>query len=113
LSMLGVYGLKSYAIARRTREIGIRLALGASGSDVVAMILRETAWLAGLGLGLGLLLAVAVGKLAGGFLYRVPAIDTLTFSVIPPLLLLVTLVACVVPARRAAKLDPMVALRYE
>ena len=74
---------------------------------------RESAWLAGLGLGLGLLLALAVGKLAGGFLYQVPAMDPLTFGVIPPLLLVMTLVACWLPARRAAKVDPMEALRHE
>ena len=113
LSLLGIYGLKAYAIARRTREIGIRMALGADRHDVMAMILRESARLATLGLGLGLLLAVAVGKLAGSFLYHVPAMDTLTFSVVPLLLLVVTLVACAVPARRAAKVDPMEALRYE
>ena len=72
LSLLGIYGLKAYAVARRTREIGIRMALGANGRDVVTMILRESLLLAGLGLGLGLLLALAVGRLAGGFLYQVP-----------------------------------------
>jgi len=113
LSLLGIYGLKAYAIARRTREIGIRMALGADRHDVMAMILRESARLATLGLGLGLLLAVAVGKLAGSFLYHVPAMDTLTFSVVPLLLLVVTLVACAIPARRAAKIDPMEALRHE
>ncbi len=113
LSLLGIYALKAYAIARRTREIGIRMALGANRRDVVAMILRETAWLATLGLCLGLALALVVGKLAVGFLYHVPAMDPLSYCTIPPLLLATVLLACVVPARRAAKLDPMQALRYE
>jgi ABC-type antimicrobial peptide transport system permease subunit len=113
LSLLGIYGLKAYAIARRTREIGIRMALGANRHDVVAMILRESAWLTAMALGLGLVLALAVGKLAGSFLYNVPAMDPLTFSVVPLLLLVATLVACTVPARRAARVDPMEALRYE
>ncbi|MGO8678409.1 MAG: ABC transporter permease [Limisphaerales bacterium] len=113
LSLLGIYGLKAYAVARRTREIGIRMALGASARDVVAMILRESAVLAGLGLGLGLVLALAVGKVGGGFLYQVPAADPVTFSVIPLLLLCTALVACILPARRAAKVDPMAALRHE
>ena len=113
LSLLGIYGLKAYAIARRTREIGIRMALGANRRDVVAMILRESAWLATLGLGLGLVLALAAGKLAGSFLYQVPAMDPLTFSVVPLMLLAMALLACIVPARRAAKVDPMAALRHE
>jgi predicted permease len=113
LSLLGIYGLKAYAVARRTREIGIRMALGANARDVVAMILLESAWLAILGLGLGLLLALAVGKLAGSFLYQVAAVDPLTFSVMPPVLLAMALLACFVPARRAARVDPMEALRYE
>jgi putative ABC transport system permease protein len=113
LSLLGIYGMKAYAVARRTREIGIRMALGATARDVVVMILRETALLAVLGLGLGLVLALAVGKFAGSYLYQVPTMDPLTYAVIPPLLLATVLVACVIPARRAARLDPMRALRYE
>ena len=89
------------------------MALGANRRDVVAMILRESAWLATLGLGLGLVLALAAGKLAGSFLYQVPAMDPLTFSVVPLMLLAMALLACIVPARRAAKVDPMAALRHE
>jgi predicted permease len=113
LTALGIYGLKAYAVARRTREIGIRMALGANARDVVGLILRESVWLAGLGLSLGLLLALAVGKLAGSFLYQVHSMDPLTFSVVPPLLLGVALLACWLPARRAARVDPMMALRAE
>jgi predicted permease len=113
LSLLGIYGLKAYTIARRTREIGIRMALGANARDVLLMLLGETAWLAGLGLGFGLLLAVVVGRFAAGFLYHVPGSDPLTFSVIPVLLLAMALLACLIPARHAARLDPMVALRHQ
>ena len=77
------------------------------------MFLRESSWLATLGLGLGLVLALAVGKLAGSFLYQVPAVDPLIFSVVPTGLLAMALLACIVPARRAAKVDPMAALRHE
>jgi predicted permease len=113
LSSVGIYGLKAYAVARRTREIGIRMALGANGRDVVAMILRESAWLTGFGIGFGLLLAVAMGKLTARFLYHVPSLDPFTFTLIPPLLLCVALVACWLPARRATRVNPMLALRAE
>jgi len=113
LSLLGIYALKAYAVARRTREIGIRMALGASRGEVLSMILRESALLAILGIGLGLALALAVGRLAGSFLYQIPASDPFTYTVIPLLLLATVLLACIVPARRAAKLNPMAALRYD
>jgi predicted permease len=113
LSMLGIYGLKAYSVARRARELGIRMALGATGRSVVAMILRETAWLAGLGLALGLLLALGVGKLSGHFLYDVTALDPLTFGAASLLLFAVSMAAAFVPAGRAASVDPMVALRHE
>jgi len=113
LSLLGIYALKAYSVARRTREIGIRMALGANRRNVITMILRESAWLVILGLSLGLVLAFAVGKLAGSFLYHVATTDPLTFTLIPLLLLLTALLACFVPARRVATLDPIKALRYE
>ncbi len=113
LSVLGLYGLKAYSVARRTREIGIRMALGATARDVVTMVVREGAWLAGWGIALGLLLALAVGRFAESFLYQVSAFDPPTFGVIPPLLLVMTLLACFIPAQRAAKVAPMVALRHE
>jgi ABC-type antimicrobial peptide transport system permease subunit len=89
------------------------MALGANRHDVITMILQESAWLAILGLSLGLALALAVAKLAGSFLFHVATTDPLTFSLIPLLLLLTAVLACFVPARRAASLDPMEALRYE
>jgi predicted permease len=113
LSFLGVYGLKAYEVARRTREIGIRMALGARTNEVLSMLLRESAWLAAWGLGLGFLLSLAIGRLASRFLYQVPAFDPLTFTGIPILLLVVVLLACSVPALSAARVDPIRALRYE
>lgn len=113
LSFLGVYGLKAYEVARRTREIGIRMALGARTNEVLTMLLRESAWLAGWGLGLGFLLSLGMGLLASRFLYQVPAFDPLTFTGIPILLFAVVLLACSVPALSAGRVDPMRALRYE
>ena len=113
LSFLGVYGLKAYEIARRTREIGIRMALGARTNDVLTMLLRESAFLATWGLGLGFLFSLGIGRLASRFLYEVPAFDPQTFVAIPILLLGVLLLACSLPALSAAKVDPMLALRHE
>ena len=113
LAVVGIYGVKAYSVARRTREIGIRMALGASTSDVLRLILREGALLTAIGLGLGFMLAVAVGKLANGFLYDIAIIDPVAFTVAPTLLALSALLACWLPARRAAKVDPMTALRSE
>jgi predicted permease len=113
LSFLGVYGLKAYEVARRTREIGIRMALGARTNEVLTMLLRESAWLAAWGLGLGFLLSLGIGQLASRFLYQVPAFDPLTFTGIPILLFVVVLLACSVPALSVARVDPLRALRYE
>jgi putative ABC transport system permease protein len=113
LSFLGVYGLKAYEIARRTREIGIRMALGARTNEVLSMLLRESAWLAAWGLGLGFLLSLGMSRLASRFLYQVPAFDPLTFTGIPILLLAVVLLACSVPALSATRVDPMRVLRHE
>lgn len=113
LSFLGIYGLKAYEVTRRTREIGIRMALGATAGNVLNMVLRGSAGLALWGIGFGLLLSVAVGHFASRFLYRVLPFDPLTFCLVPTALLGVVLFACFIPARRAAKVDPMEALRYE
>jgi predicted permease len=113
LAVVGIYGVNAYSVARRTREIGIRMALGASTADVLSLILREGARLTAVGLALGLLLAVVVGKLAGGYLYDVAALDPIAFTTASALLALSSLFACWLPARRAARVDPMVALRSE
>lgn len=113
LSFLGVYGLKAYSVARRTREIGIRMALGATARDVVRMIVGEGARIAVIGLAIGLALSIGVGKVAGTFLYGVTGGDPVTFTLIPIALGLVALFACWLPARRATRVNPMTALRCE
>jgi ABC-type antimicrobial peptide transport system permease subunit len=113
LCCVGVYGLKAYAVAHRTREIGIRIAIGATPNGVLGMILAQSAWLSALGLGLGFLLAVGIGRVASQFLYQVQGFDPLTFTLAPLLMLAMVLLACWIPARRATKIDPMKALRHE
>jgi putative ABC transport system permease protein len=113
LSFIGVYGLKAYSVARRTREIGIRMALGATARDVVLMIVSEGTRMAAIGLLIGLALAVGVGKLTDKFLYGVTGSDPVIFALIPIALAAVALIACWLPARRAARVNPMIALRCE
>jgi ABC-type antimicrobial peptide transport system permease subunit len=113
LATVGIYGVKAYSVARRTREIGIRMALGAGRDTVQWMILREgTVLLAG-GVTLGLLLAAGTGKLISGMLYDVGALDPLAFTIAPIVLAASGLVATWLPARRATRINPMVALRTE
>lgn len=113
LAVIGLYALNAYTVARRTREIGIRMALGADAASTLRMILSEALKVTTVGIGVGLLLAIGVGKLLAGFLYDIRSIDPIVLGVAPALLTLVALVACWVPARRAARVDPMIALRYE
>jgi predicted permease len=113
LAVIGLYGVRAYSVARRTREIGIRMALGASAGETQAMILREGIKLMAVGTGIGLVLSLLLGTLLGGLLFQVNGADPLVFSASVLVLGAVSMVACYVPARRAARIDPMVALRYE
>ena len=110
---MGVYGVVAYGVARRTREIGIRTALGARPATVLRMILREGLVMTLGGAVPGMLLALGLGRVFSGVLYQVSPADPVAFTLAPIGLVVVALVACWVPARRAAKLDPLVALRTE
>ncbi|MCH9647122.1 MAG: ABC transporter permease [Deltaproteobacteria bacterium] len=113
LASVGLYGVVAYSVARRTREVGIRMAIGAHRRDVLRLVVREGMTLVVFGLALGLALAVAAGRLLGRWLYGIEPTDLLTFTAVPLLLLGVALVANLVPARRATRIDPMVALRHD
>lgn len=113
LAMVGLYGLRAYTVARRTREIGIRMALGARPSEARRMILREGLALTAAGLAVGLLLSLSAGKAVASLLYRVPGFDPLVLGAAAVVLAVVSLVACYLPAARASRVDPMIALRQE
>ncbi len=113
MSSIGLYGVMAYSVTQRTPEIGIRMALGAQVSDVLQMVVRQGMLLAAIGVVLGLLAAFLLMRLMTSLLYQISAADPLTFIIVSVVLLIVALVACFVPARRAAKTDPMISLRYE
>jgi predicted permease len=113
LAVVGVYGVKAYSVARRTREIGIRMALGAEGKTVQWMILREGFAMVAAGLAIGLLLAFATGKMVSSILFDVSSTDPFAFTFAPSLLALAALLATWLPARRATRISPMAALRTE
>jgi len=113
LACLGLYGLLSYEVSRKTREIGVRMALGARPSDVLRFIVRQGVGLSAVGAAFGILGALGATRYLASLLYGVRPFDPLTFLSVALLLGLVALAACYIPARRASHLDPMVALRYE
>jgi predicted permease len=113
LALVGVYGVMAYAVVRRRREIGIRMALGAKPGEVLRMILRQGLIMTLGGAALGFLLALGIGRAFSGMLYQVSPVDPVAFTLAPAMLVATALFACWLPARRAAKVDPMLALRNE
>lgn len=113
LAAIGIFGVVSYSVTQRTHEIGIRMALGASHENVLGMILKQGAILGALGVGIGVIAAFALTRVMRGLLYHVSASDPWTFLAVALALVAITLIACYIPARRALRVEPLVALRYE
>ena len=113
LASIGIYGVTAFSVGRRTREIGVRMALGANPGDVLGMILRQGTWRLVIGLAVGLVFGLGVSRLLAGFLFGVAPTDPLTFGTIAVFLAGVTLLACFIPARSAMRVEPVEALRYE
>jgi len=113
LAATGIYGVMAYSVAQRTREIGIRVALGASNRDVFGLIVRQTLLMIIIGVAGGLAGAFGLTRFLRNYLWQVSPTDPLTFTAVSIVLVLVALLACLVPTRRAVRVDPSIALRYE
>jgi putative ABC transport system permease protein len=113
LAAVGIYGVMSYTVEQRRQELGIRMALGAQKKDIYGLVLGQGLRLAGAGVVIGLSVAYVISRTISALLFGVGASDPATFGAVPLLLIAVALVACYLPARRATRVDPMVALRYE
>jgi len=113
LAAVGIYGVISYTVSQRSRELGIRIALGASGPKVMAHVLRPGLALTASGVGIGIVASLALTRLIASLLFGVTPVDPLTFGAVTAVLLGVAVAACVVPARRASRVDPLVAMRSE
>jgi len=113
LAAIGIYGVLAYLVSQRTREIGIRMAIGADRTAVLGLVVSRGLWLALGGVAVGLAISLVVARFIGSLLYQVRPIDPVTFIAVPAMLTLVALLASVVPARRAMQVDPITALRTE
>jgi putative ABC transport system permease protein len=113
IAAIGIYGVLSYSVNQRTREIGVRMALGSQRSDVVKLVAREGLIIALAGIGAGFVAAFAVSRVMASLLYGISPNDVTTFAAVAAMLLVVAAAACDVPALRATRIDPIVALRYE
>jgi len=113
IAAVGIYGIMAHSVAQRTQEIGLRMALGAQVRDVLQMVLRSGMMLALIGIGIGLVGAFFLTRLMRTLLFGVTPTDALTFASVAVILFVVALLACYIPATRAAKVDPLIALRYE
>jgi len=113
LAALGIYGVVAYSVAQRTHELGIRMALGAQKNNVLVLVIKNGMMLTVIGIAIGLVIAVPFSRLMAALLFEVTPTDLITFVVVPALLIFVAAIACYIPARRATRVDPLVALRYE
>jgi putative ABC transport system permease protein len=113
LGTVGLYGMIGYSVMQRTREIGVRMALGADQRNVVLMILRQAGRIVALGVVVGVIGSLALGRLSANMLFGVASHDPLTLVAVVTILSAVALIACYIPARRASRVDPLIALRYE
>jgi len=113
LAAIGIYGVMAYSVAQRTQEIGVRMALGAQKAHVLRLVFGQSLLMLSIGTVIGLVGAFALTRLMSTLLFEVTATDPLTYVSVVGLLIIVALLACYIPARRAAKVDPLIALRYE
>jgi ABC-type antimicrobial peptide transport system permease subunit len=113
LTAVGLFGVISYSVAQRTRELGIRMALGGKPADMLRLVIGQGVRLALLGIGAGLVAALALTRFLSSLLFGVSSTDPLSFIVVVAMLFAVVVLACYIPARRGSRVDPMVALRYE